>query len=100
MTQLPLIYPRASRRSDPSSSAAAEQDLTTSGARDHQCRAVLDAVRDHPGSTSRELTRWLDLDRYQIARRLPDLEHAGKVRQGAQRRCAVGGRLSVTWWVV
>ena len=37
------------------------------------------------------------LDRYQIARRLSDLEFAGKVEKGKTRMCMVGDRNAVEW---
>lgn len=63
-------------------------------------RAVLDAVRDHPDLTSRELAARESgegLDRFVFARRLPDLEKQGLVTKRSVRACAVGRKLSVTW---
>lgn len=47
--------------------------------------------------TSFELALLTDLDRYMLARRLPECETAGRVRRGAMRRCTVTGRLAMEW---
>jgi hypothetical protein len=87
------------RRKDPASSRAAAEAITGSGERQRQTAEVLRLVRDHPGYTSLELTRFTDLDRYQVARRLPELEQALAVRKGEIRPCNVGHRPAVTWWM-
>jgi hypothetical protein len=92
---LPLRVP--ARTGDPASSQAAAVDVVVSGRMRAQQRAALEAVRDHPGCTSMELAQVCDLDRYQLARRLPELERAGQVRRGWQRICRVSGRPAVTW---
>lgn len=54
-------------------------------------------VEEHPGLTSQELAEHSDLDRYQIARRLPELRAKGKVIMGHYRPCKVSGRQAHTW---
>jgi predicted HTH transcriptional regulator len=93
------LFPPASRRNDPVSSRLAENEINRTGSRASQQKIIYDAVLNHPGSTSRELTQFCDLDRYQIARRLADLESGGQVRKGIIRNCLVGGRKSVTWCI-
>lgn len=88
-----------SRKYDPSSSHEAEREINRSGSRAVQQEIILSAVRNHPGHTSKELTEFCQLDRYQIARRLSDLESAGAVCKGRIRQCRIGGRNSVTWYV-
>jgi hypothetical protein len=39
-----------------------------------------------------------DLDRYMLARRLPEVVCAGLVRKGESKHCNVTGRLALTWW--
>lgn len=72
---------KASRRTDPQSSHKAEYDITRSGERTIQSDIVLEAIGQHPGKTSRELTAYCELDRYQIARRANDLFHDDKVKR-------------------
>jgi len=89
----------ASRLNDPRSSHEAEAEINQSGVRGVQQEVILAAVRHHPGCTSRELTMFCDLDRYQIARRLADLESADLVSKGRIRPCRLGKRNAVTWYI-
>jgi hypothetical protein len=86
------------RKSDPPSSKAAAREITDSGERDRQMREVLALVIGNPGCTSLELSRRSSLDRYQIARRLPELERESAVHRGQIRRCRIGKRPAVTWY--
>jgi predicted ArsR family transcriptional regulator len=91
------------RRRDPATSHQAARELTRSGERTRQIDAVLDALRTWRGPawpTSAELAAAIrTLDRYQVARRLADLEHRGLVRKEAIRACGITGRAAVTWVV-
>lgn len=87
------------RNTDPVTSHIAAQNMKLSGARGKQQRIALRAVIEHPGLTSRELAALCPLDRYQMARRLPELEEAGLVAKGPARECRAGGRPSVVWLV-
>lgn len=87
----------AARRTDPESSHQAAEIHTLSGKRAHQQDQAAAAVRKFPGRTSFELATCTDLDRYMLARRLPECETAGRVRRGAQRACSVTGRLAMEW---
>ncbi len=91
-----------SRWTDPESSHRAGQELIESGAHAAQKNAVLALVRAKPDSTSAELADLAEragvpLDRYAVARRLPDLEKDGKVCRSGMRDCRVSGRRAVTW---
>jgi predicted HTH transcriptional regulator len=88
-----------SRKTDPISSYLAEDEINKTGTRASQQAKILAAVKLNPGRTSRELVDYCLLDRYQIARRLADLKESGAVIQGPIRKCRVGGRKSVTWFV-
>jgi hypothetical protein len=96
MNQLSLFNPIA-RRNDPLSSHLAAREVIHDGTRNKQASIILDLVRRYPGKTSLELSQVCDLDRYQIACRLSDLEHAGEVEKGRIRICEVAGRMAVTW---
>jgi hypothetical protein len=52
--------------------------------------------RSCPG-ISMEITARAGLDRYTVARRLPDLELDGLIEPYAMRECTVSSRLSITW---
>ncbi|MES1926546.1 MarR family transcriptional regulator [Salinisphaera sp. T31B1] len=115
----------AARASDPHTSHAAADAMTASGWRRHHQDIVTAAVRLSPGSTSAELSAvcerrsltvarivydktWpnrdeeasVRLDRWQIARRLPEAETAEDIRRGEARKCSIKERKSLTWWPV
>ena len=95
-----LMTTPAARNTDPVSSHLAAEEVTVKGTRGRQQRVVLWAVAANPGRTSRELASICDLDRYQVARRLPELENAGLLEKGPMRRCSAGRREAVTWKAV
>lgn len=82
---------------DPISSHLAAAEITRSGLRGAQKQKVLAALRNAPGRTSAELAALAGLERYLVARRLPDLMHDGLVKQAEIRNCRVTGRRAVTW---
>lgn len=88
----------AARTSDPITSHLAAEQHTASGARAHQQAQTAAAVRAYPGKTSQELADLTRLDRYALARRLPECVTAGVVRKGTPRHCGITGRLALTWW--
>lgn len=119
------IQTPAARANDPSTSHAAADAMTRSGWRRHHQDIVTAAVHMSPGSTSAELAEYCDrhallvaqralgvsypsmdqiiscaLDRWQIARRLPEAETAETIRRGEARKCEIKGRKSLTWWPV
>ena len=103
MTQLELFdaAPKA-RRTDPVTSHEAADHAEATGTIGYQQECVAALVRQHPGNTSAELATvgFPGLDRYAIARRLPELVRLGKVRRGEIRVCSESGRRAVTWEVV
>lgn len=82
------------RKTDPRSSHEAAAGMIASGARTAQQAQALAAVKAHPGCTSHELAERSGMDRYALARRLPECEG---VKKGEIRRCTVSGRSAVTW---
>lgn len=88
----------AARASDAPSSHAAADEADQSGRRHRHQRIVAAVVATHPGCTSRELAGHCDLERHEIARRLPELVTAGDVVKGEARTCSIGQRLATTWW--
>ena len=87
------------RREGPESSKRAAASVTASGERQRQLDSVLQAVNDTPGQTSRDLVVYVHtegrtrvLDRYQVARRLPELQRQGLIHSVEQEH---GDKL---WW--
>ena len=86
------------RRLDPSTSHEAAEHVTKSGARASQQRAVFDLVKRFPGHTSAELAAKSSMDRWTVARRLPELRAAWLVKNGDARTCGETGRSGLTWY--
>ena len=100
MNQLPLLsYSPVARRSDPASSHQAAAEITRDGSRARQQRVVLETVLRNPDHTAFELTRFCELDRYQIQRRLSEMASTGLVEKGPARVCSITGRQAVVWRV-
>lgn len=88
---------RLARRSDPVSSHLAAKRMVESGALSDQQRIARDLVVKYPNRTSDELAELGQLDRYQLARRLPEVEEAGYIERGAVRKSNKTGRPACTW---
>ena len=96
-----LAVSARARRKDPQTSHEAATKLNRAGKTKAQAEAVLAAVKRFPGHTSSELAGRVGLDRYQVARRLPELRKAGLVSNGQQSRpCEVTGFSAMTWYPV
>lgn len=89
------IFP--ARNTDPRTSHLAAADVIASGQQRRQHAAVLAAVQVNAGCTSAELARVHGLDRYAVARRLPELERMGLVQRCPARICTESGRPAMTW---
>jgi len=87
------------RHSDPSSSHEAVAAMAP-GILNHQQSRAAAAVRANPGRTSSELATECGLDRYELARRLPECDREGRVRRGPIRKDSYTNRSGVTWWPV
>lgn len=83
------------KTNDPITSVIAGEAIEN-GKADYQRLIALAAVKANPGLTSKELSRVCELDRYQLARRLPEI---ARIKQGSKRYCRVGDNLCVTWWL-
>ncbi|MEN4951887.1 winged helix-turn-helix domain-containing protein [Stenotrophomonas sp. TWI819] len=90
----------SARATDPSTSHEAAGYVVSSGLQTQQQACALAAVRQHPGLTSAELSQASGLDRFMLARRLPELLEAELVCHGEARKCAVSGRRAMTWDLV
>ena len=89
------------RNTDPSSSHDAAAHVEKTRSAKNQCRRVLSALKGHPHRTSNELAVESGLDRYIVARRLPELKQRKLVRQSSiKRNDMYSQRKAVTWWPV
>lgn len=93
--------PRA-RNSDPVSSHVAAAAITRSGVAQAQAQRVLAALQRFPGSTSAELAKSAQIERYAVARRLPELREEGLVDRREPtpdtKPCRVGGKRACRWY--
>lgn len=89
---------KLARTGDPKSSHDAARVITKSGTRDKQKAEVLEYLNEIPGSTSMEIATHFGVDRYMVARRLPDLRKDGLVLNGEQRECKVSCSRACTWF--
>lgn len=86
------------RVTDPDTSRQAAERVTAIGSRADHLKRIVQAVRDHPGSTSAELAEHAGLERHEAARRTADAAQAGLIVRGPSKTCSVGGRAAITWW--
>jgi len=94
----PVAIPRqeleaASRKHDPLSSKRAAREIQRSGALKGQRLIALRLVEQYPGRSSKELAQLGSLDRYQLARRLPELAKMNHLRVTQE------GSEDQRWWV-
>jgi DNA-binding MarR family transcriptional regulator len=94
MIQPSFNFESLSRRSDPASSKRAAQEVIESGTvRNHEA-IIVDLLRMYPGSTTKQLAGHGPLDRYQVARRMKELEKRNIVRRTSE------GSEECRWWAV
>jgi predicted ArsR family transcriptional regulator len=86
------------RSSDPQSSHIAAAEVTSSGRRANQKRALLAWLRGQSQAmTSAEIAVAAEMDRHAVARRLPDLARDGLVKRCPMRTCGAMGTPAITW---
>jgi len=85
------------KTNNPVSSKIAGAMIENSGIAENQRAAALNAVKRWPGKTSLELAKLSGLDRYILARRLPEIKELKQGDDRRQRCCRVTGRMSVVW---
>lgn len=109
----PPVATPAARASDPVTSHEAAEAITESGVRYGQQQRALAAVRCFPGRTSFELALATGIDRYELAKRLPEVRTTGLIfnpeddgapadpvtgkRPPFKRPCHVTGRNAIVW---
>lgn len=94
-----MSAPIPAANADPVTSWESAHALIATGARAHQQRRALAAVRAYPGCTSLELAKLSGICRYTLGRRLGEVRDAGLIQQGPKRRCTASARglNAVTW---
>lgn len=88
----------SARPSDPVSSHVAAQGAAEFAAA-HRL-AILKLLSAHPSSTAQELATHSDLDRYQIGRRMVELERRGQITRDGIRTCSIGHKVATAWSLV
>ena len=86
--QIVLDFSPATRISHPETSRIAEEKITKTGKRTKHSQVILNALRKHNGSTTKELAGFLaGVLRYdQIWRRMGDLQHNGYIKRSESIR--------------
>lgn len=90
------LLPPSSHRHDPATSKHAERTYARRGT---DLAAVVDAVRERPGSTGRQIAAalgWGD-DLYRVRRRLSDGRNMGLIRRGPAEKIE-GCKPECSWW--
>lgn len=82
------------RKCDPPTSALAGRHVQVCGCAKRHRDLCLAVVKRQPGLTAREIEARIGIKAH---KRLPELRHAGLVRNGKSRTCSVSGRLALTW---
>ena len=96
----PNIQTPIARATDPATSHEAAEHMNATGKRKKQRQIAFEMVRQHPRLTADELALYSGkLDRYQLNRRLPELETAGLVERCQARPSRFTGRNASTWRV-
>lgn len=96
----PPRFPRA-RTTDARSSHEAAALIESTGRARTDAMRVLRAVRRWPNSTTAELAKFARIDRYTVARRMPELHEAHLVARyeptPITAPCAVSGKRVIRW---
>lgn len=86
-----------SKRNDPSTSWDAGDDFHESIKPEYHYQLIQEVFKTNGPMTSAEISMLCDLDRYQVARRLPEMERRNSVIRAGIRVCSVKKRKSVVW---
>ena len=84
------------RQTDPDSSHEAARRAKKQFAKAQRVR-VYEGLLAKPGLTSAELGVVMGMDRYAVARRLPELLKEGHAYKSQIRKCRISRRRAVTW---
>jgi len=90
------IYPVA-KTNDPVTSWEAGEEIHETGTAQRHVEIILCTLSPHHSLTSAEIAAECELDRWQVARRLPEMERKNLAERWEIRKCAVTNRKCVTW---
>ena len=95
-----MITAIRARATDPLTSHLAAEYVERTKLAEVQKARVMRALRTAGRPvTSMELAAHSGIDRYAVARRLPELERQGAVERLHARRCSVSKRQALTWYL-
>ena len=97
MAQAEFDFTKNYHRSDPVTSKKAASRVKYFANAHHG--VIFYVLLKHGGLTSEEISFKCDLDRHQVARRLPEMEQIGTVKKTGHTRRSTKGRQGVVWEV-
>ena len=86
-----------SKKNDQDTSYEAAENYDKTGKRNHHFSLILIAMSGLSPFTSAEIAAWSELDRWQVARRLPEMARAGLVARDGKKTCSVLKSNCVAW---
>lgn len=97
-----MVFPQATRKTDPDTSRIAEQRIIESGTAQAHCEIILAALCRYNGSTTAELAEHTPLTEEQVHKRMSGLADGPIkcIKRGKERKCKVKGSLCLTWWIL
>lgn len=96
--QLSLLSPdnrQLARRSDPITSHEAAERVKEFAAGHH--KMILDCLKEHGPLSPDQIATRIRLDKFQICRRLPELEKSGHAEPTGETRLSATGRKERIW---
>lgn len=83
------------RRSDPETSRQAAERVKEFAAGHH--KLILDCLKEHGPLSPDQIATKIRLDKFQICRRLPELQRAGLAQPNGETRRSASGRAERVW---
>lgn len=99
--QLSLLSPdnrQLARRSDPITSHEAAERVKEFAAGHH--KMILDCLKEHGPLSPDQIATKIRLDKFQICRRLPELQRAGLAQPNGETRRSASGRNERVWCAI
>jgi len=97
MMQENLFAP--SKRNDPDTSREAGALFDASGKRSDHFQQILVTLSDVFPFTAAEIAKWSPLDRFQVSRRLKEMEGRGLVKRCEKKPCSILKSNCGTWMI-
>jgi hypothetical protein len=92
--------PRLCRKTDPSTSRMAAEEMVGSGKIGKQEQIILDGIIHHPGLTAAELADYIPLRHDQTHKRLRGMVRKGLLVEGPIRLCRKHWTMMTTWTAI